>query len=940
MNKHFIFSLILPVLLHGTFVFSQSSIYVDYSKKGATIAPSMYGIFFEEINHSGDGSLYAELIQNRGFEEHVLPSGTTLRDGKAWAPSKPAYDTGTNKNFSVSWDTEALKFTAWTKTQNACDAAWEIVDESPLHIHTPHSLKVEISNRQTGGRVILENAGYWGIPLRREETYQLRFYLRSADYDGKVTAKVLQGASVFIEKTFDVDASGEWKEYTAELTSTGTGNTGVFQLEFDAEGTVYVDYVSLFPKNTFKGRANGMRNDVVQILAGLKPAFMRWPGGCIVEGLTIENRVKWKETLGDPMTRRGEWNRWGYRSTYGFGYHEFLQFCEDVGADAMFVANVGLACAFNNGDYVSREELPAFIQDIRDAIEYATGDASSEWGAKRIAAGHPEPFPLKYVELGNEQWGAFYPPVHDIFYSALKADYPEITFISTLEVGLDTYSMEKADMIDPHFYKNMDWFYSNSYYWDKLKRQDYKIYVGEYACNEDVGSGHIGAALSEAAYMAGMERNSDMITMTSYAPLIENNNRRDWKTNMIWVKNENVLGRSSYYVQKMYAGNRPDYNLPTTLVLNNMQPAVQGRVGLGTWATQAEFKDFRITRNDGSAVFYDADFVNRRTDWTLFAGAWSVTSEGAYRQSDTGTRRIAMMDKWMYNDCTIEVKAKKTGGSEGFLIVLGVPETNLNSHYQINIGGWNNAQTAIEQVTNGTGSIISEPAPFAVTNNRWYDIKIVVNGGNQMECYIDGEYIVGAAVNPTGNLQAIAGYDEAKGETVVKVVNGTAQSQAMNIVLNSKTVEATGRIITLSAGSLTAENSFAYPAAIVPVETEYSGFAKEFAYTFPKYSFTILRIRSDKDAEPEATVPQWYSDRPLPINGSGEWTALEETNKTGQPLIEDITVFDINGNVVYRKNNIHSPVYDIYLKHLSAGVYLVEALTEQGEHFTEKTIIK
>lgn len=940
-------------LLCFSFADAQNNyMYIDSSKKGADIPKSLYGIFFEEISHSGDGGLYAELIQNRGFEEHVLPSGTTYRDGRAWAPSKPDYFTGQIKNFNVPWDTERLKYTAWSLVQNKAEASMTVVNEHPLHENTPHSMKIEISNIQTGGHAALQNSGYWGIPLRKDEVYKLRFYLRTTDYTGPVQAKILQANTVLLQQEFEVDNSGNWKEYTAEIIATGTTNSGVFQLDFSATGTIWVDYVSLFPEDTYKGRENGFRKDVAQMLADMKPAFMRWPGGCIVEGITIENRVKWKETLGDPMTRRGEWNRWGYRSTYGFGYHEFLQFCEDIEADAMYVGNVGIACMFNNGDYVERSELPAFIQDIRDAIDYAIGDENTVWGAQRIANGHPGAFPLKYVELGNEQWGAFYPPIHDIFYEALKRDYPQITFISTLQMDLDTYSMNKTDMIDPHYYQAPEWFYDNTHYWDMVKRKDYKVYVGEYACNQNVGAGHMEAALSEAAYMTGMERNADMVTMSSYAPLIENSNLRSWPTNMIWVKNEGVVGRSSYYVQQLFAKHLPDYNLQSTLVLDQMQAPIQGRVGLGTWGTQATYRNFSIKKHNGSETFYQGDFINQQSDWKVFQGNWSFNSDHTYSQQSSGTRCISMMNKWMFNDCIIEVQAKKTGGNEGFLFVLGAPAENLDFHYQVNLGGWNNSQSAIEIVKNGSGSIISEPVPFRITDNQWYNIKIEVRNGNQIACYVDGEYIVGASINPTNKIQAIAGYDEEQGETVIKVVNGTDKLTNINFKLNNKNIESDGKIIFLSSPKLDVENSFSNPNLIRPMEINYKNFSSDFNYTLRPASLTIFRIKSDQEAASEMVVPAWYSDKPLPVNPTGtkdlkQSTSIQiintETNvweiQANTQKIKNISVYNISGKLILQQfaTMQESPIID--LKHAAQGCYLIEILGSNGEQIIEKLMV-
>ena len=368
---------------------------IDLGQKGAVVSPNLYGIFFEEINHAGDGGLYAELIQNRGFEEHVLPSGMTYRDGKVYAPDAMNYEHRTNKNWNIPWNMEEKKMAGWKVTGLKATVKGEVVEaKTPLHQNTPHAMQLDIKKVQKGGKAVLVNTGYWGIGLKAGERYDLRCYVKSANYKGTITARLQDGATgaSLGAVTLASRQLKDWTELTATLTAEGTTAKGELALEFDKTGTVLVDYVSLFPQATFKGRKNGQRADVAQMLVDLHPKFMRWPGGCIVEGATYENRVKWKETLGDPMTRRGEWDLWGYRATWGMGYHEFLQFCEDLGMDAMFVNNAGMSCSVRNGDFVSSDaDMDAVIQDFRDAIDHVFAAF-----ANHLTAGHGGDFDQPY----------------------------------------------------------------------------------------------------------------------------------------------------------------------------------------------------------------------------------------------------------------------------------------------------------------------------------------------------------------------------------------------------------------------------------------------------------------------------------------------------------------------------------------------------------------
>ena len=556
-----------PELKRGATTSAQTSpIRIDLGQKGAEVSPNLYGIFFEEISHAGDGGLYAELVQNRGFEEHVLPSGMTYREGKAYAPDAMNYEHRNNRNWNIPWNLEEKKMTGWRIDGVKATVKGEIVEAtSPLHVNTPHAMQLDITKMQMGGKAVLTNTGYWGMGLKQGDKYDLRFYVRSSNYRGNITARLVNGetGASLGTVTFTNKQLKDWTELTATLTAEGTAAKGELALEFDQKGTVLVDYVSLFPQATFKGRKNGQRADVAQMLVDLHPKFMRWPGGCIVEGATYENRVKWKETLGDPMTRRGEWDLWGYRATWGMGYHEFLQFCEDLGMDAMFVNNAGMSCSVRNGDFVSSDaDMNAVVQDFRDAIDYALADPSkNKWAKMRAESGHPKPFPLKYVEIGNENVGPEYVTHFNYIFKRLKAEYPQITFINTL--GHTDRLLEQIPgdyMVDPHWYRDPNFFFANNHLFDNAPRT-HDIYVGEYACIGGVGAGNLLAALSEAAFIMGMERNSDVVKMSSYAPLFENENRRDWPCNLIHINSSEVYGRASYYVQQMASENRPTYNI-------------------------------------------------------------------------------------------------------------------------------------------------------------------------------------------------------------------------------------------------------------------------------------------------------------------------------------------------------------------------------------------
>ena len=849
-------ALLACFLLSPLFVFSQTAtprITIDVSAPGATIPASLYGVFFEEINHSGDGGLYGELIQNRGFEDKNLPGGTRLDSGFAIAPAKPNYRSNQLRNFRVPWNMDNL-WPGWSlEKQGAAQAELRLTTDHPLNTATPHALQLTIALARVNEPVELSNEGFWGIALKQGERYNLRFYLRSDNnYKGDVTAKLVGAdGKIWAQKIFAMKKAGAWNEYTAQLTATGTDAKAHFTLSFDAPGNLWVDYVSLFPEKTFKNRRNGMRADVAQLLADLKPAFMRWPGGCIVEGLTLENRVKWKETLGDPVNRPGEYDVWGYRNSYGFGYHEFLQFVEDIGAKGMFVTNIGVSCSVRNGDYCTVEEVGNYVQDALDAIEYAIGDVRTTWGAKRAAAGHPAPFPLQYVEVGNEDAGVeMYNQRYNLFYKAIHTKYPQITIISNHGLNDNLATVEKLEMIDPHYYVTPDWFYtrSNTLFDTIRERTKYSTYVGEYAANRNVGSGNMNGALSEAAFLIGAERNSDFVTMTSYAPLIENSNKRDWPVNMIWVKADQAMGRSSYYVQKLFAENRPDINLKTILqepVENLPKEPFRGIMGLATNRAQVSFADLGFT-TEGAASSMDMK------NWQAVDGQWLFINN-EYVQTDTAGRHLSFLKNQPVGNGTIEFKVKKKGrvnanpnnqgggrfgGGPGYALLFG--GTDEKNFYQLTFG---NRFISLDKMVNGVSQFVMDPVRFNLDDDHDYKAKLSVNN-DKVELFIDGQSVLKYTYAPLIKHYAIAGIDRKKNEIVIKVVNAESTPFTTGIDLKGAgKIGPSGNLITLFSATETEENSFDQPMKIAPENETYSGFGNSFSMTFRPYSLTVLRIR-------------------------------------------------------------------------------------------------
>jgi alpha-L-arabinofuranosidase len=498
----------------------------------------------------------------------------------------------------------------------------------------------------------------------------------------------------------------------------------------------------------------------------------------------------------------------------------------------MYVCNVGIACGARMGDVCEEKDLPFFVDDVLDAIEYALGDAHTEWGAKRIAAGHSKPFPLKYIEMGNENSSSkMYGDRFNVFYKAIKEKYPQLTLISNMGLGYKSNGNpnRKTDLVDPHFFRTADFFFRKPQLFDAEARDDHKVYVGEYACNRGVDGGNMLAALSEAVFISGMERNGDLVTMSSYAPLLENRNDREWPVNMIWISTDSVVGRSSYYVQKMYAENRPAYNLPTGLVQTDTErepeKLSEGAVGFGI--TQTEYKDIRLTTADNRQV---------ATDTNLWEPA---------------NNNMNVLKDFTGDNFTLEMKARQLSGKEGFVICFGLFHQPIDlkryDGWMLNIGNRDNKSITLKKLEKGfVGWSAWEDGSLAqnIETGKWYDIRLEVKP-YQVELWVDGVSVYKYAHYAASRNFAIAGYDEKSKEVIVKVVNARETPFQSKINLNGiKEVSPNGRVITLSADNLTDENSFAEPLKITPKEETYYQFGTSFDYTFKPNSFTIFRFKT------------------------------------------------------------------------------------------------
>lgn len=538
-----------------------------------SISDHLIGVFFEDLNYAADGGLYAELIQNRDFE---------------YSPN--------DGNQDKSWNS----MYAWSVQGDA--ASLSIHEENPIHANNPHYAVLDI--KQAGAALV--NSGFDGILVKKGEKYDFSLFTKIlSDKGGKVRVSLNKKDGKEIAQTVLSVNSRNWKKQHAVLTATTDATDAVLVVAPQSAGRYALDMISLFPQKTFKGRKNGLRADLAQAIADIHPRFVRFPGGCLAHGDGIDNIYDWKSSIGALEARKPMPNIWRYHQTRGLGYYEFFQFCEDIAAEPVPVVAAGVPCqnsgqcSHHSKDEVTSagqqggiplEEMEQYIQDILDLIEYANGDArNTRWGKVRAEAGHPKPFNLKFIGIGNEDM------ITDVFeerftmiYEAVKAEYPEITIIGTTGPASEGTDYEEGwklatelgvPMVDEHYYKSPGWFINNQHYYDYYDRSKSKVYLGEYAAHLKNGP-NLETALAEALYLTAVERNADIVTMASYAPLLAKEGRTQWHTDLIYFNNEEVKPSAGYYTQQMYGQNAGDEYIASDITLNNNQEAVSNRIGV------------------------------------------------------------------------------------------------------------------------------------------------------------------------------------------------------------------------------------------------------------------------------------------------------------------------------------------------------------------------
>ncbi|MFW9599932.1 MAG: alpha-L-arabinofuranosidase C-terminal domain-containing protein [Bacteroides graminisolvens] len=607
MSKHRTFLAALA-LSAGLGMNAQTNELVIQTKKlGAEIQPTMYGLFFEDINYGADGGLYAELVKNRSFE---FPQNL------------------------MGWKT----FGHVT-----------LKDDGPFE-RNPHYVRLAYpghDHKRTG----LENEGFFGIGVKAGEEYRFSVWARLPEgaSSEKIRIEMVKPNTnaerhAFASEELTID-SKEWKKYQVILKPTQTEDKSTLRIFLASKGTIDLEHVSLFPVDTWKGHENGLRKDLAQALYDIKPGVFRFPGGCIVEGTDLNTRYDWKKTVGPVENRPLNENRWHYTfqhrffpdyyQSYGMGFYEFFLLSEEIGSEPLPVLSCGLACQFQNSDphaHVAVCDLDSYIQDALDLIEFANGAVTTKWGKVRADMGHPAPFNLKFIGIGNEQWGSEYPERLEPFMKAIRKAHPEIKIIGSSGPDSEGKQFEylwpemkrlKADLVDEHFYRPESWFLSQGARYDNYDRKGPKVFAGEYACH---GKGkkwnHFNASLLEAAFMTGLERNADIVHMATYAPLFAHVEGWQWRPDMIWFDNLKSVRSVSYYVQQLYAHNKGTNVVPLTMN-NKPVTGAEGQKGLfasAVWDKDSQSYIVKVVNTSNEAQPLSLTFAGMKKKEVLSKG--------------------------------------------------------------------------------------------------------------------------------------------------------------------------------------------------------------------------------------------------------------------------------------------------------------------------------
>ena len=846
----------------------------DAGEEVHDISDLLFGVFFEDINFAADGGLYAEMVANRSFEFTSL-----------------AKDDGLYHYAPVN------------------GAGLSVLEGEGLNVNNPHVLSIRNDKDAPAG---VENVGFMeGMAIEAGKTYRVSVYLRSETLEN-ATLRLVAGDSV-VDEVEVTGVANEWNKFTGTLSSDVTATENVRLQVLVGKGEMLADMLSLFPTDTYKNRENGLRRDLCERLEALQPKFLRFPGGCVIEGYGPDTAYSWKNSVGagpdglplefngafgDVAARKQGVNLWTDLAatddpwpsfmSYGLGFYEFFQLCEDLGASPVPVLNAALYCQMRGQHGEEDEaEIARYIDDLLDLVEFARGDENTTWGKVRVSLGHPAPFDLHYIAVGNENEAEEYFVRYSMFLDAFKAAreenpalYEGVELIYSAgaadavtgwnheaayeyaknQLGDSTDVRDFAGAIDEHYYQSPEWFLQNADYYDE---QNYTrtvetmtdtiyggaipVFLGEYAARSNT----MKAALAEAAYMTGLERNGDIVRMAAYAPLFASSTARHWAPDLIWFNNHSTTASVNYYVQQLFSNHTGKTLLKSTLSGAEVpQKDLTGRVGLGTWYTAAEFDNLLVTDNGTGKTLIKDNFTLPAFWWN-----WENPNKGDFKikggklvhvgtgmnWSDIGDIAYTGVKDDMKN-YTLTVDATKTEGDEGFLIAFAVGDRDNNWFW--NLGGWGNTVSCLQQMENGvkTGQIKQTVSDFTVETGRTYRLKVEVSG-TVVRCWADDQLLVDYDTAHHAEAECYHVVSRAEnGDLIMKLVNVTDGRRTVAVDLQNAPDAQVCNVYELVGASYDDENLPGAPEACGIREFTIDLPGSAFNYTLPAMSVTVLRF--------------------------------------------------------------------------------------------------
>ncbi|HPU42974.1 MAG TPA: alpha-L-arabinofuranosidase C-terminal domain-containing protein [Dictyoglomaceae bacterium] len=835
LTKKSIFLILIMLLL--TVAYGDNTNYiinVNANKKGVDISPILYGLFFEDINYAADGGLYANLIQNGSFEF-------------------------TNK-FTNN------KFYAWEKVFSKDSlGVVSIESDKPLNANNVDYLHIRVDNPGSNG-VWVENKGFDGIFLIQDDEYQFSMFSRSKNLKGNV--KILltdDNDQVLASKDLQIN-SEDWEKYELTLVPSKTIERAKLVVKVTEPGDLYVDMVSLFPKNSWNGI---LRNDLVKLLKDFKPGFLRFPGGCIVEGDSINNMYRWKNTIGDLSERKLNYNLWYsqqypyYHQSFGLGFFEYFLLSEYLKAEPVPILNAGMTCQARGATYIPLSKLNEFFQDALDLVEFANGTPETVWGSKRKEMGHPEPFNLKMLGIGNEQWGSLYFERYPYFHTALKNSYPNINLIGCVGPSPDDENYlnamswlnglepsDRPDIIDEHMYKSPGWFSLNIHRYDSYERTLPQIFIGELAAHDYSRLNSLRAALAEASYLTAIEENSDQVKMVSYAPLFGKFGYTQWQPNFIWFTNSLAYGSANYQVWKMFSQNLGDYTVYSHLSKKNGEIFdISGYVGLGSLGT-ASFKDFKLLDANGK-IAYEDSFANLN-NWKVLDGKFSTNKGVLNTPNSVQPSLIYLKTKSLKGKYALNFKVMVKDLNTKFITYTFLKDSKNYVAWYIDSG-----YAYAKLVYDGVEYQLTPLYEISLKPGEWYNVQIEIEG-NQMKLYVKNKEIslkdkpnFVVQVDPKlGPIYLTTSMDKETSDLIIKVVNPSSEEVSSLIKLEGINYIHPKALVSYISGNPRDENNMANPTKVTP-KSSLIDVSKEFSYKFSPYSVTVIRIRTKPEDFPK-----------------------------------------------------------------------------------------